>query len=99
MGCSSAVSKKQQSVALKIQKNGEEEEEIQENNDVIIATHLYLKPNTNGAPLDREVVLRRIRHRKRVRVVQALLTSPFSSNKSAVSSPRVKWLDDAFAAL
>ncbi|KAI5655994.1 hypothetical protein M9H77_24787 [Catharanthus roseus] len=90
-----------------IQGEDDEEEEMENNtrpNNV--ATHLHLKPN---GPLDREVVLRRIRHRKRLhnvkKAVSALLSSPFASKNDmgnvAVSSAssRIKWVDDAFAAL
>ncbi|CAI9116634.1 OLC1v1017831C1 [Oldenlandia corymbosa var. corymbosa] len=75
-----------------------------------VTSHLYLKPTHAAGTLDREVVLRRIRHRKRVNNVKkafhSLLSYPFSTrnvdNKAAPPAPvpqTVKWADDAFAAL
>ncbi|KAL8487917.1 hypothetical protein ACS0TY_024275 [Phlomoides rotata] len=63
-----------------------------------VTTHLYLKPY---GTVDKAVVLRRIRHRKRANkvrsAVQTLLSSPFASdNKTSVT--QIRWADDAFAA-
>ncbi|KAJ4962925.1 hypothetical protein NE237_022864 [Protea cynaroides] len=63
-----------------------------------VSSHLYLKPSQNSETLDKDQILRRIRHRKRVNKVsnalQALLSSPFSSK--SIAEPN--WLDDAFPA-
>lgn len=90
------------------EKSAEDQEEIidQQTNPNLVTSHLYLKPAHSTGTLDKEVVLRRIRHRKGVnnvkKAVQALLSSPFSSknidkNKLPVP-PIIKWSDDAFAA-
>ncbi|XXG49289.1 hypothetical protein AAC387_Pa02g3510 [Persea americana] len=69
-----------------------------------VTSCLYIKPHPASDPerqrvsLDKDVVLRRIRHRKRVNkvqnVLQALLTAPVSD----VSADERLWLDDAFSA-
>ncbi|KAL2242052.1 UNVERIFIED_CONTAM: hypothetical protein Sindi_0323200 [Sesamum indicum] len=70
----------------------------------LVTSHLYLKPAHATGTLDKAVVLRRIRHRKRVNkvksAVQALLSSPFASNADdkKTSVVRIRWADDAFAA-
>lgn len=86
-----------------IAKNTEELDQ-QEESDQLVSSHLYLKPAHATGTLNKAVVLRRIRHRKRVNrvksAVQTLLGSPFASaadqNKS--SATRIRWVDDAFAA-
>ncbi|KAK9756369.1 hypothetical protein RND81_01G092000 [Saponaria officinalis] len=89
----------------------EEIEELEENETGIeysnITSHLYLNPVDPGKKASREVILRRIRHRKRVNkvksAVEALFSSLFSTSantslkKVTVQSPQ-KWVDDAFAA-
>lgn len=87
-----------------IEKNTEESDQQEEEGLSNISSHLYLKPAHATGTLDKAVVLRRIRHRKRVNkvksAVQTLLSSPFASaadqNKS--STTRIRWVDDAFAA-
>lgn len=69
-----------------------------------VTSHLCIKPAHSNQPLDKEVVLRRIRLRKRVNKVRAALQpflSPFSAKPKPdkVSMPERKWVDDAFAAL
>ncbi|KAG8389982.1 hypothetical protein BUALT_Bualt01G0036000 [Buddleja alternifolia] len=105
------IYKKQPNINNKNSENKEEkEDQREEENPSNITTYLCLKPppppHTTGT-LDKEVVLRRIRHRKRVNkvksAVQALLSSPFASdhvdsNNKISSVPRIKWADDAFAA-
>lgn len=67
-----------------------------------VTSHLYIKPMHPAQTLDKEVVLRRFRQRKRVNKVKAtlkaLLGSPFSEKPEQVSVPEKKWVDDAFAA-
>ncbi|KAF5740729.1 hypothetical protein HS088_TW11G00807 [Tripterygium wilfordii] len=68
-----------------------------------VTTHLYLKPAHTTQTLDREVVLRRIRNRKRVNKIKAALLSlfgsPISSETEKTSVDKKRWVDDAFAAL
>ncbi|KAF7141527.1 hypothetical protein RHSIM_Rhsim06G0039800 [Rhododendron simsii] len=69
----------------------------------LVTTHLYLKPAHSTETLDKEVVLRRLRQRRRMSkvgtAVKALLTSPFASKPGDKASVRhKKWVDDAFAA-
>lgn len=93
----------------------EEEEEYDDgNNPISVTTHLSLKPAHSTERLDKEVVLRRIRHRKRESKIkfsapQPLLnsklplasksTAPDHNNSKSRSTPlMIKWADDAFAA-
>ncbi|KAB1220511.1 hypothetical protein CJ030_MR3G015764 [Morella rubra] len=66
-------------------------------------SRLYIKSTNSAQPLDREVVLRRIRQRKRVNKIkstlQALFGLPFSGKPEKVSAHEKRWVDDAFAAL
>ncbi|KAK6938746.1 hypothetical protein RJ641_032254 [Dillenia turbinata] len=75
-----------------------EEERVQE--EAVSSQLSIFKPRNASESLERDVVLRRIRHRKRVNKIrnafQALVSSPFSSSSSSSNKP--KWLDDAFAA-
>lgn len=69
----------------------------------LVTSHLHIKPTDPTQTLDKEVVLRRIRQRKRVNkwkaMVQALVSSAFSAKpEKAVSVHGKKWIDDAFAA-
>ncbi|KAK7351677.1 hypothetical protein VNO77_11289 [Canavalia gladiata] len=81
----------------------EDEEEEEKKEAVCVTSQLCLKPIKNSQNLDKEVVLRRIRHRKRMNKVRsavgAFLRSPFSSNTSDSSVQGKRWVDDAFAAL
>ncbi|GER29980.1 LPS-assembly protein LptD [Striga asiatica] len=92
----------------------EEDEQPQEGLNSLaghVTSHLYLKPAHTTGTLDKAVVLRRIRHRKRVNRVKsavgALLgqRSASTSNTAAADGgetfgvcPRLIWADDAFAA-
>lgn len=88
----------------------EKEENSNDNHNPSISTHLYLKPVHTTGTLDKQVVLRRIRHRKRLNNLRAvanyLLGSIFSSKKTNEKSHDVdipnehknRWVDDAFAA-
>lgn len=68
----------------------------------LVTTHIYLKPTHSTETLEKEVVLRRLRQRKRMgkvgTAVKALLSSPFASKPDKVSVHHKKWVDDAFAA-
>lgn len=74
------------------------EEETYDVNNKEVSTLLYLKPTHTSETLDKDVVLRRIRQRKRVNklraALQALLTTPVSPSVHEKN----KWVDDAFAA-
>ncbi|KAG9440812.1 hypothetical protein H6P81_020977 [Aristolochia fimbriata] len=67
-----------------------------------VTCQLYLKPHKNSESLDKDVVLRRIRHRKRVNrvrsVMRSLLTPPESKGNSPTARHEDLWLDDAFSA-
>ncbi|PIA52427.1 hypothetical protein AQUCO_01000358v1 [Aquilegia coerulea] len=68
-----------------------------------ITSHLYLKPSHTTESIDKDVVLRRIRNRKRVNKVRSVLQAIFSSPSSEkavdkVTMPRQMWLEDAFSA-
>ena len=71
-------------------------------NPSLVSTHIYLKPPHSTETLEKQVVLRRIRHRKRINkvrtAVQALLGSPTAANPDKVSANQMRWVDDAFAA-
>lgn len=79
--------------------NTEELEDSSTNNNDAVSSHLFLRPTHTTETLDKDVVLRRIRHRKRVNSVKSALKGfmgcPVSSKPHQVS---VKWVDDAFAA-
>lgn len=79
----------------------EKEGRSEKENSVNVTRELQIKAISNGGgnmEMDKEVVLRRIRQRKRVNkfraALQALLSSPFSK-----TTPDNSWLDDPFAAL
>ncbi|KAI3460272.1 hypothetical protein Pfo_016935 [Paulownia fortunei] len=99
----SLLSKKQPNSNSEIGNNKEEDQQ-EEENPGLVTSHLYLKPAHTTGTLDKAVVLRRIRHRKRVNkvksAVQALLSSPFASNTDdkKTSVHLIRWADDAFAA-
>lgn len=94
----SLLAKKQPNINSQVEKNKEED---QQEEDGVVSSHLYLKPAHTTGTLDKAVVLRRIRHRKRVNklksAVRSLVSSPAADgNENPV--PRVRWVDDAFAA-
>ncbi|KAF9608877.1 hypothetical protein IFM89_011915 [Coptis chinensis] len=72
----------------------EEEPEIQPT----ITRHLYLKPTHSTETLEKDAVLRRIRHCKRVNKVQNALQAMFGSPFSGGSTVDKTWLEDAFSA-
>lgn len=99
----SSVSGKDLSSISETENKIEDDIEEEENENHIITTHLYLKPAHTLDTLDKNVVLRRIRHhRKRVNkvksAVQGLFSSPFSSNTNKTPNTQIKWEDDPFAA-
>ncbi|KAF3446252.1 hypothetical protein FNV43_RR11431 [Rhamnella rubrinervis] len=68
-----------------------------------VTSHLYIKPTHSTEPLDKEVVLRRIRRRKRVNKLRAALEAFFSPflqkpNKASMPESDKKWMGDDFAA-
>lgn len=73
----------------------------------VVTSHLLIKPTHSTQPLDKEVVLRRIRQRKRVNKLRAALESfflPFSqkpnnNDKACLPETDKRWVDDAFADL
>lgn len=85
-------------------------EDEEENNNNSISSHLYLKPVHTSGTLDKQVVLRRIRHRKRVKnlrtTANSLLGYLFPSKKTKEDhnntvvkvDETTRWIDDAFAA-
>ncbi|CAK9171742.1 unnamed protein product [Ilex paraguariensis] len=100
---STKVSKKQlSSLEAKNINNSEDPEETE--NTTLVTTHVFLKPTHSTGTLDKEVVLSRIRHRKRANkfrtAVRALLLSPFAAKTTTdnVSVQQTRWVDDAFAA-
>ncbi|KAI3439678.1 uncharacterized protein J3R85_004516 [Psidium guajava] len=93
---------------LEEEEEEEEEKEITTDN-VVVTSHVHLKPAHSSQVLDRDTVLRRIRLRKRMNrfraSVQSLLgSSPGTSatvkkaEKASVTSNTKRWIDDAFAA-
>ncbi|KAK2660440.1 hypothetical protein Ddye_006973 [Dipteronia dyeriana] len=90
---------KKQSSDLNTETNTHEDQEDQESLNYV-SSHLYLRHTHTSEKLDKDVVLRRIRHRKRLNKVrnalQGFLGWSVPTNKTDKVS--VKWLDDAFAA-
>ncbi|RZR94337.1 hypothetical protein BHM03_00023027 [Ensete ventricosum] len=69
-----------------------------------VTSCLYLKPDAEGSggerkPLDRDVVLRRIRHRKRVNQIRTALRSlrELEAGVDKGGEEPHAWLDDAFS--
>lgn len=82
--------------------NTEDQEDAEGQN--IVTSHVYLRPTHTSRSLDKETVLRRIRHRKRMdkvrNAVQGVLRlGPVSPKTDNPSAPQLKWVDDPFAAL
>ncbi|GMN35383.1 hypothetical protein TIFTF001_005265 [Ficus carica] len=77
--------------------------------ETAVTRHLYLKPAHSSQAFDKEAVLHRIRQRKRANklrtALQDLIRSPTKPNNidndsDEVSLPhKIRWVDDAFAAL
>ncbi|KAK2392488.1 hypothetical protein P8452_29389 [Trifolium repens] len=80
---------------------GTEEEEDQEETVISVTSQLFIKSKN----LDKEVILRRIRHRKRMNKVRSVVGAIFqgssnnTGNNEAEAVQHKKWVDDAFAAL
>ncbi|KAK7410000.1 hypothetical protein VNO78_00457 [Psophocarpus tetragonolobus] len=65
-----------------------------------VTSQLQIKQIQNSQKLDKEVVLRRIRHRKRMNKLRSAVRGFFfSTNTSDATAQGKKWIDDAFAAL
>ncbi|MBA0693414.1 hypothetical protein Goari_003788 [Gossypium aridum] len=89
---------------------GEDNQDEQDQLDAI-TSYLYIKPSHSKQTLDKDMVLRRIRHRKRMNnlrsAFQSFIGSSSSSSPSSTKmtkngkgpSNELKWVDDAFAAL
>ncbi|GMP44081.1 hypothetical protein CsSME_00013765 [Camellia sinensis var. sinensis] len=79
-----------------------EDREETETKPNFVTSHLQLKPHPHNGTMEKEVVLRRIRHHKRMnklcKAAQALLSSPFAAKPGKVSVHEKRWVDDAFAA-
>ncbi|OIT38788.1 hypothetical protein A4A49_10332 [Nicotiana attenuata] len=84
----------------------QEEEEGNNQSSKGVTSHICLKPPHTTGSLNKDVVLRRIRHRKQVNklksATQSFLGFPFktsSKNENKVTnSQMIRWVDDAFAA-
>ncbi|BFG17871.1 hypothetical protein CerSpe_041450 [Prunus speciosa] len=63
-----------------------------------VSSHVHIKPTHTSQPLDKDVVLRRIRQRKRVNRVRAALQALLISSPFSPPVHENKWVDDAFAA-
>ncbi|KAL8029951.1 hypothetical protein ABFX02_14G255800 [Erythranthe guttata] len=59
--------------------NGKSKEE-DEKEEEIVTSHIYLKPAHRTGNLDKAVVLRRIRHRKRINKVKAAVQALIGSS-------------------
>ena len=68
-----------------------------------VTSQVSITAGRKASNLEKEVVLRRIRQRRRMNKVrsafQAFLSSPFSSSKTEEQPQCKRWLDDPFAAL
>ncbi|KAL7245081.1 hypothetical protein ACSBR2_000425 [Camellia fascicularis] len=82
--------------------NISEDREETETKPNFVTSHLQLKPHPHNGTMEKEMVLRRIRHHKRMnklcKAAQALLSSPFAAKPGKVSVHEKRWVDDAFAA-
>ncbi|KAJ9186649.1 hypothetical protein P3X46_002196 [Hevea brasiliensis] len=78
----------------------EDEEDPEILSAVTVTSHVRLKPAHSTQTLDKEVVLRRIRQRKRHNKVRAAVQGFFGLPVSSKTDNKVsvKWVDDAFAA-
>lgn len=69
---------------------------------VSVTSQLCIKSPENSRNLDKQVVLRRIRHRKRMNKLRAAVGAILGTATGAGGDSSVqqkKWVDDAFAAL
>ncbi|CAH1435025.1 unnamed protein product [Lactuca virosa] len=81
----------------------DEDEEEDSTAGAGVTRHLYLKPTHATGTLNKQVVLRRIRHRKRMNMVRSTVNSLFASISAATptatsTSSKIKWIDDPFTA-
>ncbi|KAL2346356.1 hypothetical protein Fmac_000356 [Flemingia macrophylla] len=75
----------------------EELEELEKKDFVSVSSQLCIKkPVYNSQKLDKEVVLRRIRHRQRINKLRSSVEAFLFSTDTRQGKT---WLDDAFAAL
>ncbi|KAK9050708.1 hypothetical protein SSX86_030322 [Deinandra increscens subsp. villosa] len=69
-----------------------EDHELEDIDTDGVTSHIYLKSTNATGTLDKQTVLRRIRHRKRMNMVKSTINSLFSSPK------KIRWVDNPFAA-
>ncbi|XVE69970.1 hypothetical protein DITRI_Ditri10aG0033800 [Diplodiscus trichospermus] len=100
------LSKPEKDITIKDDDDNNSPEDDKEEREKMdsVTTHLYIKQSHSKQAMDKEVVLRRIRHRKRMNNVKSTLLSFIGSslpakNDNKVSVQEIKWVDDAFAAL
>nr|DAD40582.1 TPA_asm: hypothetical protein HUJ06_014905 [Nelumbo nucifera] len=95
------ISSKSQSAFSQSEKTNYSGDRQDPETNVPVTTRLYLKPSRTSETLDKDDVLRRIRHRKRVNKVrnalQALLNSPLPGRMDDFLQEE-RWLEDAFSA-
>ncbi|KAK1436562.1 hypothetical protein QVD17_02343 [Tagetes erecta] len=65
-----------------------------------VTSHIYLKPTHATGTLDKQAVLWRIRHRKRMNKVKSTINSLFASTTTTGTSSinKIRWVDDPFTA-
>lgn len=74
--------------------------ELEKKESLSVTRQLCIKPTHGSEKLDKEVVLRRIRHRKRMNKIRSAVGGfLFSTTTSDAAAQGKKWVDDAFAAL
>ncbi|MCD7446078.1 hypothetical protein HAX54_037284 [Datura stramonium] len=95
---------------VEIQEEDQEEDNKSSRSDQVISSQIYLKSTNSTGPMNKDVALRRIRHRKQVNKIKAATQSflgfPFrissnnidTNNKILSDSHMIRWVDDAFAA-
>ncbi|WCJ35326.1 hypothetical protein M5689_016590 [Euphorbia peplus] len=81
----------------------DKEEEAEMESAVNVSRHIQLKTARSTEKLNKEVVLRRIRQRKRVNKVRAALQGfvggeAYSASSMSSDNVPIRWVDDAFAA-
>lgn len=90
------------SISSDIEDDFQVEEEQEEENGIsrgVVCSQIYLK---SSGPINKDVALRRIRHRKQVNKFKSFLAFPnfkiSSKNDNSTNSKIIRWVDDAFAA-
>ncbi|PWA54646.1 hypothetical protein CTI12_AA431970 [Artemisia annua] len=79
-----------------------EDDYDEDNTSRCVSRRLYLKPTHASGNLDKQVILKRIRRRKRMNLVKSTINSLFATKTTPPtgnSSPnKMRWIDDPFAA-